>query len=208
MERFIFDLDNTLLTGDFKEENNLFRNRLSAKDAESFIEKKFDLLMEYEATKERYDINILSQFLSDKSGINISSNIIEEWIDYNSNMKDIINPDAFEVLTYLRDKNKSLAILTNWFEKTQIARLKKAGLLDFFDDVYAGDSYIKPNKQAYINACGNFDVTECIIIGDNLGKDVMAPRELGINSIYYNENNLESVVKPSIKNLKKIKEMY
>lgn len=204
MKRFIFDLDYTLLIGDYSKENDLFRERLN-QEAEKFISMKKYLLMDYERKHKRYDIKSLSEYLSKSSNINIPPVLIEEWINVNCNMNNDIEPYAKEVLKYLKDNNKSIVVLSNWFTKVQKERLRNTLLLKYIDQVYGGDIYLKPNKESYLNACGEYDIKDSIMIGDDLIKDVYAPRNIGLKSLYYNDNVL---IHNSIKSLKKIKEMY
>ena len=204
MKRFIFDLDYTLLIGDYSKENDLFRERLN-QEAEKFISMKKYLLMDYERKHKRYDIKSLSEYLSKSSNINIPPVLIEEWINVNCNMNNDIEPYAKEVLKYLKDNNKSIVVLSNWFTKVQKERLRNTLLLQYIDQVYGGDIYLKPNKESYLNACGEYDIKDSIMIGDDLIKDVYAPRNIGLKSLYYNDNVL---IHNSIKSLKKIKEMY
>lgn len=209
--RFIFDLDGTLLVGDFSKEIEYFKSVLSKEDYEKFIKVYFDLLIKYESKFKKYEVHKLSEFLKEKSKANITDEIIEGWIDINSNMDDVINDGVIEILEYLKSKDKSLVVLSNWFLKTQKQILKNAGLLKYFDEIYAGDSALKPNKESYISACGSYSFEECVIIGDTLQKDVYAPSMMGIDAIYYNPNNNDfdggdKIL--SIKNMKEIKERY
>lgn len=209
--RFIFDIDGTLLNGNFQKEIDYFRSVLSAEDYEKFIKVYFKLLIKYESKFKKYDVHKLSEFLKEESKTNITDEIIEGWIDINSNMDDVINDGVIETLEYLKSKEKSLVVLTNWFYKTQKSRLKNSGLLKYFDEIYAGDSALKPNKESYISACGPYSLEECIMIGDDLQKDVYEPSMMGIDSVYYNPNNnyFQSTNKVlSIKNIKEIRERY
>lgn len=209
--RFIFDLDGTLLVGDFSKEIEYFKSVLSTEDYEKFIKVYFDLLMKYESKFEKYEVHKLSEFLKEESKANITDEIIEGWIDINSNMDDVINDGVIETLEYLKSKDKSLAVLTNWFYKTQKARLKNSGLLKYFDEIYAGDSILKPNRESYISACGPYSFEECVMIGDNLQKDVYEPSMMGIDTLYYNPNNnyFQNTNKVlSIKNMREIRERY
>lgn len=162
-KRFIFDLDGTLLHGDFNVERDYFKSVLNEEDSEKFLLLYFEKLLEYES-----------------------------------------------MLEYLKSKDKSLVVLTNWFKYTQEERLRNAGILEFFDGVYAGDLNLKPNKESYLNACGNYHVNECIMIGDTIEKDVIGPNKFGIDSIYYNPENKEYDKSKilSINSFDKIKEMF
>ncbi|MBP3634956.1 MAG: HAD family hydrolase [Bacilli bacterium] len=208
--RFIFDLDGTLLHGDFSKEREYFRSVLSTEEQELFLPKYFDVLMEYENIFDRYDVEKLSDFLSKKTRTNITPNMINEWITINCNINDILLPETIDMLEYLKSRKKSLVILTNWFRKGQETRLYNADIRKYFDEIYAGDFYIKPTKESYLNACGDYDKNECIVIGDNLQKDVYGPNKYGIDSIYYNPNNKEcdKTMVLSIDSFERIKEMF
>lgn len=79
--------------------------------------------------------------------------MINEWITVNCNINDILLPETTSMLEYLKTKGYSLVVLTNWFKKGQEARLYNADIRKYFDEIYAGDFYIKPTKQSYLNAC-------------------------------------------------------
>ena len=207
MERFIFDLDGTLLFGNFEKERQYFKEQLGEK-ADSFLEKLIPSLMEYEELFQKYDQELLARFLTTKSGVLITKDNIDDWIDINSNMDDEVEESAIEVLEYLKSKNKSIVVLTNWFAKTQIKRLENSNLLSYIDEVYAGDVYLKPNPASYLNAKGSFNVEDCIMIGDTKEKDYCGPRKIGMHSILYNQKSVISESTDVIKSLKKIKEMY
>ena len=209
-KKFIFDLDGTLLHGDFSMEVNYFKSVLSKEDFNKFLKIYFEYLIEYEKTFIKYEKSLLSKFYTEKTNINITPEIIDGWIKTNSIMNDKLLNETKEMLIYLKNKNKSLVVLTNWFKYTQKSRLKNAGILEYFDEVYAGDTFLKPNKESYLSACGNYHVNECIMIGDTIEKDVIGPNKFGIDSIYYNPENKEYDKSKilSINSFDRIKEMF
>lgn len=202
-EKFIFDLDGTLLFGDFKEEEKFFIDVLK-ENGEPFLQNLMSYLDKYEKTFLYYSPELLSVFLSVISNTYIRPNIIDKWIDINCNMKDKIEPSAIETLEYLKSKNKSIVVLTNWFTKTQKSRLINSELIQYIDEVYGGDLYLKPNAQSYYIASNGIDPNKCIMIGDNLEKDYLGPRKIGMHSILYDCNDRISNEKNKIKSLKKI----
>ena len=209
--RIIFDIDGTLLHGTFTEERNYFKSVLSKDDYEKFEKIYFKSLLKYETLFKKYEVSKLSEFLSNESKINITDDIIKGWIDVNCNMKDNISENLVETLEYLKRRQKSLAILTNWFLESQKARLKNAGILEYFDDITAGDMVLKPNKESYILAASRYPIEQCVLIGDDLQKDVYGPQQIGMKSIYYNPNdnyNFDKNKVLSIKNMKELKEMF
>ena len=118
-KRFIFDLDGTLLHGDYISERDYFRSVLNKEDAEKFLLLYFEKLCEYESLHQKYDYSSLSKFLSEKTGVNITSEIVEGWIKVNSKMDDKLLEETKSMLEYLKSKDKSLAVLTNWFKDEQ-----------------------------------------------------------------------------------------
>ena len=210
VKRFIFDLDGTLLHCDFTKEREYFRSALSKDNAEKFIDKFIYHLYDFEEEYLQYDIKILSKYLSEKMGFNVTEEFIENWIEANTTCTDTLYDETTDILNYLKNKGYSLVVLTNWFYKTQSARLSNKDILKFFDKVFTGEIYTKPNKESYLNAIGEYSASECVMIGDNIKKDVLMPQSLGITSFYYNPNNKEYDKKliKSIDSFKRIKEMY
>ena len=165
-KRFIFDLDGTLMNADFSKEDDFFASVLSKDELEVFLPEKCLLLNEYEALFPRYDIRLLSKFMSEKTGLNISEDIVREWVMINSSLDDVLVDGVVDLLEYLKGKEKSLVVLTNWFSKGQINRLSNTGLLRYFDDVIGGDYALKPTRASYLRAADKYDVKNCVMIGD------------------------------------------
>ena len=179
MKKFIWDLDETLLSADFRKEDDFFK----------------------------YDTKLLSEFLTLRSGLKIDEKIIEAWMEHNKNIPDTIHSGAEEVLSYLQSKGYQNILYTNWFQDVQKGRLRNANLLEYFDEIYGGDFAIKPNAIGYKKIIKDVNPNETVMIGDNIINDVLVPRSIGITSYHYDtlgKNN----DKNKIKTLKKIKEMY
>ena len=210
VKRFIFDLDGTLLHCDFKKERQYFRSALPKEEAEKFIDTFIYHLYDFEEKYLQYDIKRLSEYLSEKMGFTITEEFIEKWIEVNTTCTDTLYDETVDILKYLKEKKYSLIVLTNWFYKTQVNRLSNKDILKYFDDVYTGEIYTKPNKESYLNAIKGYKAAECVMIGDNIKKDVLMPQSLGITSFYYNPNNKEYDKKliKSIDSFERIKEMY
>ena len=203
MRKFIFDLDNTLIKGDFSSERQYLKDILKNEDNEEFISNVGEYLLEYEDKNYFYDRYLLSEFLKSKSGFNITPNVIDGWMDLGGGC-DLID-GAVDVLEYLKKKDKKIVLLTNWFKTAQVKRLKKAGIYGYFDSIVTGDLCLKPHMSSYVEACGENSFKECVMVGDNLNKDYLAPKNLGIESFHFcEEDNLE---KGKIKTLYKIKEI-
>ncbi len=198
--RFIFDLDGTLMDGDFTKEKDFFHAVLSGYDLTSFLRKTHSYITEYEKTHDRYDIDAFGKFLSEKTSLPITGEIIEEWIHFGGDIDNDVFPYVYETLEYLKRENCSITLYTNWFQEAQEARLKKEGLLSYFDDIYGGDIILKPNRYGYYMAAGRYPIEECVMFGDNMINDVLGPREIGMDSYHITKE------KGNIKLFQKIRE--
>lgn len=207
MKKFIWDLDETLLSGDFSYENIYFKEKLKGQDIECFLQNKHDYLMEYERTFFKYDVKLLSDFLSLKSGIVIDETVIRGWNEHNKTIPDTIHMGAEEVLSYLQSKGYQNILYTNWFKDVQEERLRRANLLEYFSEIYGGELAIKPNAVGYKKIIKDVNPTEVVMIGDNIINDVLVPRSIGITSYHYDPLDKNND-KNKIKTLGKIKEMY
>lgn len=209
INRFILDLDGTLWEQDFEEENKFFKRALTEKEYKKFIPLKGKIFTKYEKENKRYDIKKLSKFLQKETGISFTEEILQNWLEFNGASKTVLNEGTMELLEYLKEKKKSIVALSNRFQIEQEKRLENLGILHYFDVIYGGDTYIKPNIESYINASGMYPLEQCVVIGDNLIKDVLTPRALGMDAVYYNKNLIgESNIDKTVKTLTKIKEFY
>ena len=206
IKRFIWDLDGTILDGDFSREEELFRANLSEEDFLKFNKQRWDLINAYEREYPRYNKKLLSDFLSIRSGVMINQDLIDKWIDYMINVNECIHPGAVEVLDYLNSLEIENIIYSNWFTKTQVGRLKKLGLDLYFKEIIGADYYMKPMKEGFLEACGPYKPYRCVMVGDNYDKDIVGARNAGLNTIYYSPKKEVDI--PHIKSLVKIKEMY
>lgn len=207
MKKFIWDLDGTLLSGDFSHEISYFKEKLMGQDIETFLKNKYSYLMEYEKTFLRYDTKLLSDFLSLKSGLVIDETVVRGWNEHNKSIPDTIHTGAEEVLSYLQSRGYENILYTNWFKDVQEARLRNANLLEYFSEVYGGELVIKPNAIGYKKIIKDVNPNEVVMIGDNIVNDVLVPRSIGITTYHYDPLE-KSKDKNKIKTLRKIKEMY
>lgn len=207
MQKFIWDLDETLLSADFRKEDDFFKEQILDEKVDEFIKNKVKYLMEYERTFLKYDIKLLSEFLTLRSGLKIDEKIIEYWNEHNKTIPDTIHMGAEEVLSYLQSKGYHNILYTNWFKDVQEERLRRANLLEYFSEIYGGELAIKPNAIGYKKIIKDVNPNEVVMIGDNIINDVLVPRSIGITSYHYDSLDKNND-KNKIKTLGKIKEMY
>lgn len=117
---------------------------------------------------------------------------------------------AFEILDYLTEKNYSIHLITNGFEKTQWSKLNSSDLARYFTHVITSETSnsMKPQKEIFDYALKkiNGSVEECIMIGDNLNADIQGALNAGMDAIFVNHININHSFKPThtVYNLKEI----
>lgn len=110
-------------------------------------------------------------------------------------------PDTLEVLDYLTEKNYSLHLITNGFEKTQWKKLKSSGLQHYFKEVITSESSnsIKPQKEIFdyaLNKAGA-SLHQSIMLGDNLDADIQGAINAGMDNIFVNHINASTALQPT-----------
>ena len=192
MKRYIFDLDGTLLLANFEDELNFFNEILtkrgwSKEKINNFHKDRVPLIYGYEELNATYNRELLRRWFKEHK-YELSEKDINDWIAFNGNeMRDTILDGAIEVLEYLKSKDKEIVLLTNWFMETQENRLKRAGLLDYFDYLVTGEMAIKPRRASYAEAAALSVPWECVMIGDNWEKDYLGPTRYLMNTHYVGE---------------------
>lgn len=204
IRRVIWDLDNTLMKRDLKAEESFFKENISVSQGLTLI----SLLSEYEDRFSNFDVSMLAAFCQEKVNFPIQEDFFRRWFSVHVDYPGVIIDGAKEVLSYLYYLGVENVICTNDVSDIQRERLRKVGLLPYIQEVYGGEYFFKPYKEAYIRAYGDYLPSQCMMIGDNLEKDVLAPRSLGITSWHYNPDGSDSNYEYSIKSLKKVKEMF
>lgn len=190
IKRIIFDLDNTLIM--WKDEYwkaledtfTFFEIDVSLLELLN-IEKKID---HYEDSYDNYNKKDMQTLIESgfKRIITLPSNFVDVWEENLGSCAEKAEESLKKTLEYLNTKY-DLVILTNWFRKSAISRLKKAEIFPYFKEIYSGESVRKPNKEAFLIACDEHFKEECIMVGDNFINDIKPAIELGIKAIYYTQ---------------------
>ena len=207
-KRFIFDLDRTLLTCDYRKVETAIFEPIFKKDTQYLMENIGWFLDEYEMDHEYYEDVELSNYLTMISSLEFTPQIIRLWNTTMIDESDTMEDGVIELLDYLKSKDKSLVVLTNWYSLPQVERLKNAGIYDYFDDVFTGEYQLKPHTEAYITAMGDFKPEECLMIGDNIRKDYIGPMMHGIDALLYDKNDVHNKEYNKIKKLNEIIKRY
>lgn len=114
------------------------------------------------------------------------------------------NVKTVKTIEYLSSKY-DLVLLSNFFEGSQRGRLETLGINKYFKEYY-GEKKIKPNREVYIEACGQYKPEECVMIGDNLKLDIEPAKEQGLNVIWITDQKGHSNY-PKISDIEELKEL-
>ncbi|MFC7773714.1 YjjG family noncanonical pyrimidine nucleotidase [Flavobacterium sp. GCM10027622] len=99
-----------------------------------------------------------------------------------------------ETLEYLHKKYK-LHIITNGFAEVQFKKLNNSGIYHFFDTVTNSEmaGVKKPHSGIFEHALNNAGAIkeESIMIGDCLDADIGGAKNFGMESIFFNSENIE-----------------
>lgn len=189
IKRLIFDVDGTLITG----VNFIDSIKRTLKRLELYSEDRTKLFLKgistYEQIFDNYNIKDYTKHMEQTINTKLPQNFVYvfwEELQYTIPNKNDILIDTI----YKLSKEYELVLLTNYFANSQLNRLNNMGIGKFFKECY-GEHCIKPNKQAYLDACGNNTVKECIMIGDDLYLDIARAKEEGLSTIFVNSKAIQ-----------------
>ncbi len=98
--------------------------------------------------------------------------------------------DAFDTLEALAERDYKLHIISNGYQDIQIKKMKSGGIYHFFDQIITNDiaKARKPEKAIFDFALSraNADVSNSLMIGDNLIADIEGAKNAGLRTIYFN----------------------
>lgn len=190
IKRLIFDVDSTLIVGaNFKDAVEKTLKELNIY-SEQNVENFFKGISTYESIYNSYNYDDYKKHMEECMGVSIPNNFLDVFFYY---LKDAI-PEKNEKLINTIDtlsKKYELVLLTNYFSISQINRLNNMGIGKYFTEVY-GEDLIKPNKEAYIKACGLNKPWECVMIGDSLYLDVECAEKEGLKAILVNTKGIST----------------
>ena len=183
IKRIIFDVDKTLIG---KTDFTLAVVKTLKKHGiyNQYNVKGFKLAMEqYELTHDYYSKSEYLGFINTYIDTRMDMDFL---FDYFEELKYAVPNPIYGVdiaLENLKNAGFKLVCLTNYFSISQKSRLDTLGLGKYIDDIY-GEHSSKPTKSSYLNAAGDNDPSECVMVGDNFLLDVEVPNYLGFNTIY------------------------
>lgn len=188
-KKYIFDIDYTILIPDWSKEDDYFKLYVPLEEQEEFFKCKQDILNKYERDFPKYNTKTLSDYFG-KYGFTVTEDVINGWILYNGEtIVDEVVDGTLALFEYLKENDKEIVILTNWFSGTQIPRLKRAGLLQYIDKIVAGENAMKPGLKSFELAIGETEKEDCIMIGDSIRSDKAGADNVGIDCYIVDKNH-------------------
>ena len=185
IKKIIFDVDGTLLNTEkdcFDTYNDYFKSK-GINNYKDYTLEIFSLIDKFDEITKNYDKNDLVDFVNNNIDIEFTS------IDFNNIFKlyqehaTLLSEDIIKTLDIL-SKRFELVTLSKWYVEDQEKRLEKAGVLKYFKKVYGIENAgLKPNKEAYLTACGDCKVSECLMVGDSMKSDIGGARQIGMEAV-------------------------
>lgn len=122
----------------------------------------------------------------------------------------LLFPNTIETLEDLKSRGKKLHIITNGFSEVQHVKLKKSGLIDFFDVVICSDTIgvNKPEPKIFLEAIAQAgaDARTSAMIGDHLETDVLGANQVGMQGILFDPKNEYKNLR-SVKRIEQLQEL-
>ena len=208
IKRIIFDQDNTLMKwrDEYDETYKEALDELGIKYTDEELNRIIEVICSYENYYDHFDKKSMAELIREKCNINVPDTFADVWMKYLSNCYSEEDKEIIPTLEYL-SKKYELVILSNWFGYSQIERLKKLGIDKYFKEMYFTDEVKnKPNKEAFIKACGPYKPEECIMIGDSMNIDINGALNAGLDAILYDPKGMYEI-KNRIKNMKELEEI-
>lgn len=194
----LFDLDDTLLDFGANEIDSL--NKLFHQHGYAFSEELFQvyhsinkrLWTDYENGNITLDKVLNTRF--SETMLRLGRNV--DGVEWENQYRELLGnghqliEGALEICQNL-SRSHRLFVITNGVTKTQIKRLKMAGLYGFFEDIFDSQSigYNKPFPEFFdyvMSSIKYFDKREALIIGDSLNSDIKGGLQSGIDTCWFN----------------------
>ena len=139
----------------------------------------------------------------------LSKELSVQFLDHLPTKKKLF-PYTMEILTYLKEKNYRMHLVTNGFEKVQHNKIQNANLHSFFDEVITSEASnsLKPHKEIFEYALSKTGakLNESIMIGDNQDADIQGGINAGMDTIFVNHLHVVPYVQATyvVYNLKEL----
>ncbi len=204
-EWLLFDLDNTLTDFDAAS-HQAFIDLCEMRLARTFSEELYRSYKKYNRAAweafENNEIDTSTLRYIRFQGFCQANNIEEDYMALNAfyldrlNHNAILKKDTKELLNALL-KTHRLAIITNGLKENQRRCLDKLDLTRYFEVIVVSDEigFSKPDISFFyytMSQIGQPHKDKVLVIGDSLKSDIRGALNFGVDSIWFNEKNLEN----------------
>lgn len=144
---------------------------------------------------------------------NLAHDLGERYTDFAARMVALV-PNTMEILSYLKEKNYNIHLITNGFLEVQNIKMQASGLDKMIDETFVSEvvGFKKPDHRIFYHAMEKVGGTieNCVMIGDDLSVDIIPAKEIGMTHIYFNRKNHTHNEKLDyeIKDLLEIREIF
>lgn len=194
LRNIFFDLDNTIIKDE--EEDAIYYKEALRKlsyDEDDYLE-ICNAIDEYDKflTEENnyYNRKEMMDFINNILNKNYSYKLVDELINVVGKYwtKRVILKE--DIVKYLSNKY-NLYIYTNYYQEAQSKRIENIGYSKYFQKIFCADYYgSKPFKSSFEKILNELKAKpeECLMIGDDKTRDVLAANNIGMKSILYDYN--------------------
>jgi HAD superfamily hydrolase (TIGR01549 family) len=203
IKKIIFDVDGTLLNTEkdcFDTYNEYFKSR-GITNYVDYTMKIYEIIDKYEEVSNTYEKNDLCDFINSYLDIDFTRDDFDKIFKMYQEHATILDEKIKDTLDNL-SKKYELVTLSKWYVEDQEKRLEKAGLLKYFKKVYGIENAgLKPDKESFITAGGDYKLEECLMVGDSMRSDIGGARQLGMEAVLIDpkgknkyKNKIKSVI--------------
>jgi YjjG family noncanonical pyrimidine nucleotidase len=106
--------------------------------------------------------------------------------------------DGAEEMCKELSKNHRLVILTNGIKEVQLSRLKDSSIKKYINDIVISDEVGVSKPDPYIfehtlNVLNHPNKSDVLMVGDSLTSDIKGGLNFGIDTCWYNPDNLDNI---------------
>lgn len=190
----VFDLDDTLIS-EYEYIQSGFRvvADLLSKKYQLSPEDAFSTLMNLFQENPKNVFNRMLEFYQIKYTMEDIKELIFLYRNHLPNIS--LYDDAKFILEYLSERNMKLGLITDGYKETQRKKLDSLNINHYFNSIIVTDElgreYWKPHPKPYQLVKDELEVEfdEMIYIGDNLSKDFITAKQLGMKTIHIDRDN-------------------
>lgn len=208
IKRIIFDQDNTLVEwkDEYDKTYNYALDELGISYTDQDLKELIHAVDTYELSYDIFKKEYMIEQINKHTSLNVPENFMDVWEKYLCDCYSDTDKVIIPTLEYL-SKKYELVVLSNWFTYNQVERLKSLGMDKYFTEIICTDTVKnKPNKEAFIKACGTHKPEECLMVGDSMNTDINGAINAGLEAILLDPKGMYEY-KNKIKSIKELEEL-